>query len=84
MSIPRKQVIFDLLEKAYSPQELAVEDESHLHAGHAGAPEGGESHFKVSIKAMAFEGKTRLESHRMIYDTLKTVSYHALKIRCSG
>jgi BolA protein len=47
-----------------------VVDESHLHAGHAGHRPGGETHFRVYIVAEAFRGKSRLERHRMINDTL--------------
>ena len=58
------------LTEALSPTELEIVDESHLHAGHASAPEGGESHFRVSIVAAAFEGRSRVDRQRLVYGTL--------------
>lgn len=58
------------LRDAFTPKQLDIEDQSHLHAGHAGAREGGQSHFKVDIVADAFAGKSRLERQRMIYAIL--------------
>lgn len=58
------------LRDAFTPEHLDIEDQSHLHAGHAGAREGGQSHFKVDIVADAFAGKSRLERQRMIYAIL--------------
>jgi len=54
------------LETALAPADLRVKDESHLHVGHAGAREGGQSHFRVLIVAEAFEGKTRVERQRAV------------------
>lgn len=54
------------LTKAFEPAQLDVTDESASHAGHAGAPDGGESHFHVLIVAEAFTGKTRLERQRAV------------------
>lgn len=59
------------LQAAFTPTELEVVDESHLHAGHAGAPEGGQSHFRVKIRADAFAGKTRVAQQRAIYAVLR-------------
>lgn len=56
---------------AFSPARLEITDDSHLHAGHAGAPEGGESHFTVEIVAAAFEGLSRVDRQRLVYDVLK-------------
>ncbi len=58
------------LTDAFSPKHLDIEDQSQLHAGHAGAREGGQSHFKVEIVADAFAGKSRLKRQRMIYAIL--------------
>lgn len=66
-----EQTIRTKLESALSPTELEIIDQSHLHAGHAGAPEGGESHFKLRIVATAFEGKSRLARQRLVNDILK-------------
>ena len=58
------------LTDALAPARLDIFDESHLHAGHAGEREGGESHFRVEIVSQAFAGKSRLERQRMIYGLL--------------
>jgi len=66
----------------FQPLELSVEDESHLHAGHAGAA-GGASHFRVRIVAEAFRGKPAVARHRMVYAAvgdLMTSEIHALAI----
>lgn len=59
------------LSAAFAPTSLAVTDESHLHAGHAGARPEGETHFRVAIVAPAFAGRTRLERHRMVNEAVK-------------
>jgi len=58
------------LTEALSPAQLEIVDESHLHAGHASAPEGGESHFRVAIVASAFEGQSRVARQRLVYGAL--------------
>jgi len=71
------------LNDAFSPEKLVVIDESHLHEGHAGARAGGESHFKVEIVAVEFEGATRVARQRLIYAALseEMATYiHALSI----
>jgi len=55
---------------AFAPTSLDVVDESHLHAGHAGHRPGGETHFRVYIVSPAFDGKSRVERHRMIHQAL--------------
>lgn len=78
----RKGEITRLLRQAFEPETLGVEDESHLHEGHEGARDG-RGHFRVLIIAQAFDGKSMLERHRMIYrvlnDMLRT-DIHALAI----
>lgn len=64
------ETIKNKLEAALSPAELEIEDQSYLHKGHAGAPAGGESHFRVRIVSAAFEGKTRLQRHKMVNEIL--------------
>ena len=54
------------LTAAFAPARLEVDDESAAHAGHAGAPEGGESHFHVLIVSEAFTGKSRLDRQRAV------------------
>jgi BolA family transcriptional regulator, general stress-responsive regulator len=78
----REQRLRQLLQAQFAPLELDVRDESHLHAGHAGAV-GGQSHFRVRIVAEAFRGLPALARHRLVYaalgDMLQT-DVHALAI----
>jgi BolA protein len=53
------------------PLKLEVVDESTKHKGHAGWREGGETHFRVTVVSQAFEGMSRVERQRMVYDLLK-------------
>lgn len=75
--------IRDKLTAALAPQRLDIVDESHKHAGHAGARPEGESHFRVSIVSDRFEGLSRLARQRLVYgalaEELKT-DIHALAI----
>jgi BolA protein len=78
-----KDVIINKLREAFLPESLDVTDESHLHEGHAGHRPGGETHFRVYIVSPAFEGKSRVERHRMINAVLAAElagSVHALAI----
>jgi BolA protein len=66
----------------FRPSDLIIEDESHLHAGHAGAAGGG-SHFRIRIVAEAFRGRSAVARHRMIYAALGELmksEIHALAI----
>lgn len=79
-----RDLITEKLTKAFAPTALELVDESHLHEGHAGHRQGGESHFRLYIVAHAFKGKSRVERHRMINETLATDlqgCVHALAIR---
>lgn len=63
------------------PQALEVIDDSHLHAGHAGAREG--RHFTVRITSVRFQGLPRVARHRLVYDALSDLipqGIHALAI----
>ena len=81
----REQRLRGRLESHFAPELLLIEDESHLHAGHAGAA-GGHSHFRVTIVAEAFRGVSPLGRHRLVYaavgDLLET-DIHALSIEAS-
>jgi BolA protein len=69
------------LRTALEPSRLEVLDDSHLHAGHAGAREG--RHFTVRITAASFNGSSRVARHRLIYDALQVLiprGIHALAI----
>lgn len=78
----RTATIERLLAAAFSPTELLVKDQSHLHAGHAGAQEG-KGHFDVRIVSDKFAGQSRIDRHRMVYDALGSFmqsDIHALRI----
>lgn len=58
------------LEAAFQPEHLAVLDESESHRGHAGFREGGQTHFRVDMKAAAFSDMSRLQRHRAVHNAL--------------
>lgn len=69
------------LAAALAPTSLEVQDDSHLHAGHAGAREG--RHFSVRIASARFQGLGRVARHRLVYDALRSLmprGVHALAI----
>ena len=75
------------LTEALSPTRLAIKDDSHLHAGHAGARPEGETHYTVEISAAAFKGQTRVAMQRAVMDALKPefdTGLHALAINASA
>ncbi|MDX9994929.1 MAG: BolA family protein [Rhodocyclaceae bacterium] len=66
---------------ALEPQSLDIRDDSHKHAGHAGAREGG--HYAVAIVSPRFAGLGTMQRHRLVYDALgdlKACGIHALSI----
>ena len=72
------------LERAFSPEQLEVVDDSDRHRGHAGASESGESHFNVVIVSAAFQGMSRVERQRQVNAALKdqfAAGLHALSIK---
>jgi len=78
----RRKEIETRLAEAFTPETLGVEDESHLHEGHAGARDG-RGHYRVLIVSEAFTDKTLLERHRMVYKALgemMRLDIHALAI----
>ena len=79
-----KAEMTDILTAAFAPHILEIEDVSHHHAGHAGAPDGGESHFELTIASVSFDGKSRIMAHRMINQALADLlagPIHALQIK---
>ena len=82
-----RDLLTEKLAAAFTPARLDVIDESHQHAGHAGHRPGGETHFRVTIVAEAFRGKSRLERHRMVNETLAAElggGVHALAIHANA
>ena len=81
-----KTKIENILREAFAPETLRVIDNSHLHAGHAGAKDGG--HFEVMISSEHFKGKKMIERHRMINELLfkaeLKAKIHALSIKATA
>ncbi len=72
------------LEAAFAPESLKVIDESADHAGHSGARPGGETHFRVEMKAASLAGQTRVSQQRAVYAVLKdemAERVHALALK---
>lgn len=71
------------LTESLSPSTLEVENQSHLHAGHAGDDGSGESHFHLMVVSKTFSGMSKIARHRMIFgilqEEMKTI--HALVIK---
>lgn len=84
--LPREQRVAAIraaLEAALSPQSLSVEDDSHRHAGHAGAQDG-RGHYNVEVVSAAFVGLSPIARHRAVYAALgemMTTDIHALAIK---
>jgi BolA family transcriptional regulator, general stress-responsive regulator len=82
-----EDLITKKLTQAFAPQSLRVLDESQQHEGHAGHRPGGQTHYRVYIVSEAFKGKTRLERHRMINQSLSSElagGVHALAIHAAA
>ncbi len=78
------QIIETKLRQAFDPIHLEVIDESEAHRGHAGFREGGETHFRVHIRAASFDGQSRVAAQRAIYAVLKdemAERIHALALK---
>lgn len=76
----RLQRIRELLDAGLAPDECLVDDESHLHAGHAGAASGG-GHYRLRLVSTRFEGLNKVARHRLVYDCLREMmqkDIHAL------
>lgn len=74
------------LTQALMPISLEIIDDSHKHIGHSGAQSGG-GHFTLIITADCFKNKSRIESHRLIYETLGALigkEIHALQIKINN
>ncbi len=81
MSERRIQLIKDRL-AALNPSDINIEDEGHLHVGHAGAKSGG--HFKLNITSDIFKDKSIIERHKIIYkclNDLMNTEIHAISIK---
>lgn len=82
MSEDRLARIRSRLQTAFSPEDLEIVDDSHLHVGHAGAQDG-KGHFTVRIVSSRFKGTSPLKRHRMVFDALGDMmetDIHALRL----
>jgi BolA family transcriptional regulator, general stress-responsive regulator len=73
------------LHEQLAPEQLEVDDDSHQHAGHAGAREG--RHFSVRIRSAHFTGLSRVARHRLVYDALGPLAsqgIHALALHAKA
>lgn len=80
----RKDWITQTLQSQFNPSYLVVCDDSQRHAGHSGWREGGETHYSIEIISPLFEGKSRLDRHRLINDSLAQAfndGLHALAVK---
>lgn len=80
-------IMTEKLTAAFAPASLRVVDESHQHEGHAGHRPGGQTHYRLYIVSEAFRGKSRVDRHRMINQTLAgelAGGVHALAIHASA
>ena len=76
--------IQDILQNKFSPDYIKIVDDSDRHRGHAGQKESGGSHYTIILVSDSFEGKTLLERHRAVYETVEmdmSESIHALAIK---
>ncbi len=64
------ETIREKLTRRFAPTRLDISDESHRHAGHAGARPGGETHFSVTIVSAVFVGQSRVARQRLVYEAL--------------
>jgi BolA protein len=81
MTNPKLSILHERLMRSLSPETLQIRDDSALHAGHAGAQEGG--HFHLVIRSRKFVGLAPLARHRLVYEALgdlKALGVHALSI----
>jgi len=82
MNDPRLAKIRERLEASLAPEELILNDDSALHAGHAGAASGG-GHYRLKIISYKFEGLKLVMRHRLVYDSVHDMMHkeiHALAI----
>jgi len=73
-----------ILQAAFAPAEIIVQDDSASHAGHAGARPGGQTHYSVTVVAAAFAGQSRVARSRAVHDLLAAEfagGLHALALR---
>lgn len=74
----------DILEKKFNSGNVEITNNSHLHAGHAGSPGTGQSHFDILIVSDDFINQSRVTRHRMVNDPISHLfdkGLHALSLK---
>ena len=82
-AVTRAERIRETLRAALAPANVEVVDDSALHAGHAGAQPGGETHYSVLAISPKFEGLSRVARHRLVNEALSAEfggGLHALSL----
>ncbi len=80
----RVATIRERLQAALAPEHIDIVDESHKHAGHAGARESGGGHFNVTVVTESFRNQSPIQRHRLVYAAVEDLmphEIHALSIR---
>ncbi|MEN8259975.1 MAG: BolA family protein [Pseudomonadota bacterium] len=80
----RLELIEAKLNDALTPEKLEIVDQSFAHAGHGGATQSGGGHYHATIVSSAFEGKTMVQRHQLVYKALGDLmqsEIHALSIK---
>jgi stress-induced morphogen len=83
-TMTRSERIEQILRDSFAPTDLAVNDDSAMHAGHSGAAAGGETHYQVTMVSPAFTGQSRVARSRAVHDALAAefrTGLHALSLR---
>jgi BolA protein len=81
--LSRAERIENVLRAQFSPLDLALNDDSARHAGHAGARPGGETHYQLRLVSVAFDGLSRVARQRLVYEALREefeTGLHALSL----
>ena len=80
----RRDRLIERLTASLAPTTIDVVDESHRHAGHAGARPGGETHYQVEIVSLRFAGMSRIARHRLVHEIVHDEfenGLHALSLK---
>ena len=80
----RRERLIERLTGSLAPTTIDVVDESHRHAGHAGARPGGETHYQVEIVSAHFAGMSRIARHRLVHEIVHDEfenGLHALSLK---
>lgn len=83
MASPVKDQLTTTLSNAFTPEHLDIQDDSHKHAGHAGARPEGETHFRVTVVSETFKGQNRVARQRAVYSVIEALTdgpIHALQL----